>query len=151
MLLLQNVVNAYRADCACVLDNGDGTWNVWHTGATDGTCATCAYNYANVTQCTGKHTYGPTDVAGKGYYKTFTLDAVRLADLAGAWDTKMIVLRISYNEGFLAGTLMWLLERPEILAQAKKEHFEKTGGEYICPIPADLLPDTPENLGKHNI
>ena len=57
-------VNAYRADCACVLDNGNGTWNVWHTGATDGTCATCAYNYANVTLCTGKHTYVETETAG---------------------------------------------------------------------------------------
>jgi len=40
----------------------------------------------------------------------------------------------------VAGTLMRLMERPEILAQAKKEHFEKTGGKYICPLPKDVKP-----------
>ena len=40
----------------------------------------------------------------------------------------------------VAGTLMRLMERPEILAQAKKEHFAKTGGQYICPLPKDVKP-----------
>lgn len=40
----------------------------------------------------------------------------------------------------VAGTLMRLVERPEVLAQAKKEHFEKTGGKYICPLPKDVKP-----------
>lgn len=51
----------------------------------------------------------------------------------------------------VAATLMRLLDNAELIEKAKAEHFEKTGGEYICPIPADLLPDTPENLGKHSI
>ncbi|MBQ2976729.1 MAG: amidohydrolase [Clostridia bacterium] len=50
----------------------------------------------------------------------------------------------------VAGTLMRLIDTPSLVEKAKKEHAEKTGGRYICPIPADLLPDTPENLGKHN-
>ena len=49
----------------------------------------------------------------------------------------------------VAGTLMRLIDDPSLVEKAKAEHTEKTGGEYICPIPADLLPDTPENLGKH--
>lgn len=50
----------------------------------------------------------------------------------------------------VAGTIMRLIDDPSLVEKAKAEHLEKTGGEYICPIPADLLPDTPENLGKHN-
>ncbi len=45
----------------------------------------------------------------------------------------------------VAGTLMRLIDDPSLVEKAKKEHTEKTGGKYICPIPADLLPDTPEN------
>ena len=40
----------------------------------------------------------------------------------------------------VAGTLMRLMERPEVLEQAKKEHFAKTGGQYICPLPKDVKP-----------
>lgn len=50
----------------------------------------------------------------------------------------------------VAGTLMRLFDDPSLVEKAKAEHIEKTGGSYICPIPADLLPDTPENLGMHN-
>jgi aminobenzoyl-glutamate utilization protein B len=50
----------------------------------------------------------------------------------------------------VAGTLMRLIDNPSLVEKAKTEHTEKTGGNYICPIPADLLPDTPENQGKHN-
>ncbi len=50
----------------------------------------------------------------------------------------------------VAGTLMRLIDNPSLVEKAKAEHTEKTGGEYICPIPLDLLPDTPENQGKHN-
>jgi len=48
----------------------------------------------------------------------------------------------------VAGTLMRLLDDPALVEKAKAEHTAKTGGTYICPIPADLLPDTPENLEK---
>ncbi len=40
----------------------------------------------------------------------------------------------------VAGTIIRLFENPELLAKAKEEHEEKTGGAYICPIPADLKP-----------
>lgn len=40
----------------------------------------------------------------------------------------------------VAGTILRLIENPELLRKAKEEHLEKTGGEYICPIPADLKP-----------
>ena len=49
----------------------------------------------------------------------------------------------------VAGTLMRLIDDPALVEQAKAEHHDKTGGQYICPIPKDLLPDTPENKGKH--
>lgn len=45
----------------------------------------------------------------------------------------------------VAGTLMRLIDEPALIEKAKEEHTEKTGGKYICPIPADLMPDTPEN------
>ena len=43
--------------CACYTDNGDGTYNVWHEGAIDGTCKTCACNYAgkSVVMYAGSH------------------------------------------------------------------------------------------------
>ena len=40
----------------------------------------------------------------------------------------------------VAATLMRLFDRPEELAEAKKEHAKKTGGKYVCPIPQDLKP-----------
>jgi len=40
----------------------------------------------------------------------------------------------------VAATLMRLMEHPEILAQAKAEHAEKTAGGYVCPLPEDLQP-----------
>lgn len=49
----------YLSDCACAVDNGDGSYTVWHTGADDGTCVTCAFDYAGVgiTMELGKHTF----------------------------------------------------------------------------------------------
>lgn len=40
----------------------------------------------------------------------------------------------------VAATIMRLMDHPELIEQAKKEHFEKTGGTYVCPIPKDLTP-----------
>lgn len=48
----------------------------------------------------------------------------------------------------VAATIMRLIDNPALIEKAKAEHFEKTGGEYICNIPADLKPDTPENQAK---
>jgi len=40
----------------------------------------------------------------------------------------------------VAGTVLRLIENPELLEQARKEFEEKTPGGYICPIPDDILP-----------
>ena len=40
----------------------------------------------------------------------------------------------------VAGTVMRLFDRPEDLAQAKREHAEKTKSGYVCPIPKEILP-----------
>ncbi len=40
----------------------------------------------------------------------------------------------------VAATILRLMDHPELIAQAKKEHTEKTGGVYHCPIPKDLKP-----------
>ena len=40
----------------------------------------------------------------------------------------------------VAGTVMRLMENPELLIKAKAEHFEKTGGKYECLLPKDLKP-----------
>ena len=44
----------------------------------------------------------------------------------------------------VAGSIIRLLEEPERLEKAKEEHFAQTGGEYISPIPADLMPPLPK-------
>jgi len=40
----------------------------------------------------------------------------------------------------VAGTLLRLMENPALVEQAKKEHAEKIGDGYVCPIPKDLKP-----------
>jgi len=40
----------------------------------------------------------------------------------------------------VAGTVMRLLENPELIREAKSEHAELTKNGYICPIPADINP-----------
>jgi aminobenzoyl-glutamate utilization protein B len=40
----------------------------------------------------------------------------------------------------VAGTVMRLFDRPEELAQAKREHAEKTGDGYVCSIPEEIKP-----------
>ncbi len=48
-----------------------------------------------------------------------------------------------YAAKAVAGTAMRLISDPALVEQAKKEHFEKTQGKYVCPIPADVLPPIP--------
>lgn len=43
----------------------------------------------------------------------------------------------------VAATLIRLIEAPALLAKAKAEHQEKTGGKYICPLPKNVMPETP--------
>lgn len=40
----------------------------------------------------------------------------------------------------VAGTIFRLFENPELVKKAWEEHFEQTGGNYICPIPDDVQP-----------
>ena len=46
-----------------------------------------------------------------------------------------------YTGKALALAAVQLFENPELLAQARKEHFEKTGGIYDPAMPADVMPD----------
>ena len=40
----------------------------------------------------------------------------------------------------MASTAVDALTRPEVIAAAKAEHHAKTGGVYVCPLPADAEP-----------
>ncbi len=40
----------------------------------------------------------------------------------------------------VAGTIMRLMDRPDTLEQAKREHAEKTASGYVCAIPASTKP-----------
>lgn len=40
----------------------------------------------------------------------------------------------------LAGSVLDLLENPELIERAKQEHRERTGGAYVCPIPKGVKP-----------
>ena len=45
-----------------------------------------------------------------------------------------------YASKAVAGTILRLMESPELLKKAKKEHAEKIGDGYISPLPADVMP-----------
>jgi len=45
-----------------------------------------------------------------------------------------------YAAKAVASTAMRLMDKPQLLEQAWKEHAEKTPGGYVCPIPADVQP-----------
>jgi aminobenzoyl-glutamate utilization protein B len=40
----------------------------------------------------------------------------------------------------MAGTAVDALLRPEVIAAAKAEHRERSGGAYVCPLPEDATP-----------
>ena len=46
-----------------------------------------------------------------------------------------------YASKAVAGTILRLMESPELLAKAKEEHTEKIGDGYVCPLPADVKPN----------
>ena len=46
----------------------------------------------------------------------------------------------------LAATAAALFEDPAKLESIKAEHEERTGGQYICPVPAGLRPRAPKDL-----
>ena len=45
-----------------------------------------------------------------------------------------------YASKAVAGTILRLMESPDLLALAQEEHAEKIGDGYICPLPADAQP-----------
>jgi len=48
----------------------------------------------------------------------------------------------------VAGTIIRMLDNPELIAQAKAEHAAKVGDGYVCPLPDDVEPairPRPEN------
>ena len=45
-----------------------------------------------------------------------------------------------YTGKALALAAIRLMENPELLAEARKEHFAKTGGKYVSAMPPDLKP-----------
>ena len=45
-----------------------------------------------------------------------------------------------YASKAVAGTILRLMESPELLAKAKEEHIEKIGDGYVCPLPAGVMP-----------
>ncbi|MBQ8797553.1 MAG: metallophosphoesterase [Oscillospiraceae bacterium] len=59
-VLGQEPTTGWLAQCACFVNNGDGTYSIWHDGASDGTCAVCGYDYTGITLQTGKHNFAMT-------------------------------------------------------------------------------------------
>lgn len=59
--ILEQNPNSYLASCACYTEKGCSVFSVWHTGANDGSCPDCAYDYTAVTLQTGAHTFVPDD------------------------------------------------------------------------------------------
>lgn len=46
----------------------------------------------------------------------------------------------------VAGTVIRLIDKPEIIEKAKKEHKEKTGDGYVCGLPESLKPELQSNI-----
>lgn len=46
---------ATLSGCACLTDNGDGTYHIWHVDATNGSCEICATDYTGIPLYTGTH------------------------------------------------------------------------------------------------
>ena len=46
-----------------------------------------------------------------------------------------------YASKAVAGTILRLMESPELLVKAKEEHSEKIGDGYVCPLPAGVMPN----------
>jgi len=51
-----------------------------------------------------------------------------------------------YAAKVLAATAAELFEDPSKLEDIKAEHKERTGGTYLCPIPAGIHPRAPKDL-----
>ena len=45
-----------------------------------------------------------------------------------------------YSSKAVAGTVMRLIENPDLLKKAKEEHAKKTGGNYVSLMPKEVMP-----------
>jgi len=59
--ILEENPNSYLASCACYTEKGCSVFVIWHTGANDGSCPDCGYDYTAVTLQKGAHTFVPDD------------------------------------------------------------------------------------------
>lgn len=95
--------------CACLADNGDGTYNIWHEGAMDGSCAACGFDYESkqAVMLPGEHTLeqnGLCAVCGKAAAVTLFLgDGTRISmGSADGWnrhlDAPDSCLRLNVSE-----------------------------------------------------
>ena len=57
--ILEQTPNTWLASCACYTEKGCSVFAVWHTGANDGSCPDCGYDYTAVTLQMGAHTFVP--------------------------------------------------------------------------------------------
>ena len=96
---------------------------VAHGGSTDTSdvswnCPTVQMHIGNWVVGTGAHSWQAISQCRSGYAKRSML----------------------YAGKAVAGTLLRLMENPALVEQANREHAEKIGDGYICPIPKDLKP-----------
>ncbi len=95
-----------------------------HGGSTDTAdvswnCPTVQMHIANWVKGTPAHSWQSSSQSGASYAKKAML----------------------YAGKAVAATHMRLIDNPEIIEQAKKEHREKTGGVYVCGLPKELKPN----------
>ena len=119
-----NPQGAKDGECPFATEVFDPTPPVNHGGSTDTAdvswnCPTVQMHIANWVKGTPAHSWQSSSQSRASYAKKAML----------------------YAGKAVASTHMRLIDNPEIIETAKKEHFEKTGGVYVCGLPSDLKPD----------
>lgn len=99
----------------------------------------------------GVHEYesGSTDVGDVGYaVPTLNLNVATccIGNVGHTWQMTAQAGSVLGHKGLLTAAKMLALctvrtmEAPEVLAAARKEYVERTGGVYHCPLPDDVKP-----------
>ncbi len=92
---------------------------------------------------------GSTDVGDVGYATPTLSINVATACFGTVWHSWQTTAQMNSsigNKGMLTAAQVMALacirtaENPDIIRQARDEWFEKTGGIYTCPLPADVNP-----------
>lgn len=101
---------------------------VAHGGSTDTAdvswnCPTVQMHIANWVVGTPGHSWQSASQSGGSYAKRAML----------------------YAGKAVAGTILRLMEKPELVAKARAEHAEKTAEGYVCQLPAGAVPPTSMN------